>query len=244
MPVQGPPARLVPPPIPKPKRQRTHARRGIIALIIDDIGYDLRTERALLQLPFPLAISVLPQAPHAEKAAQLAHRASRIVMLHLPMEPSNPDLRRHLDESFLRSGMSASQLRNHFSHALQRVPLAQGVNNHMGSLLTTDRSAMRVIMDLCHQHQLFFVDSRTGADSVAASEAKRARLRWAERQVFLDHRDDRAAIAKAWHHAELIADRYGSCVVIAHPRRRTLAFLKSLGGKSTQRIRPITALLQ
>jgi len=243
MPSQGPPARLLPSSgnaVVPDKR----ARRGRIALIIDDIGYDLHVERKLLALPFPMAISVLPQSPHAKRAAILAHEDGRVVMLHLPMEPSNPTLRRHLDGSFLRLTMSSSELQKKFTAGLLRVPFVRGVNNHMGSLLTANRNAMRAVMASCRSRGLFFVDSRTGAKSVAAQEAKKAGLRWASRRVFLDHIDDSAAIARAWHHALLIADHRGSCVVIGHPRRKTLAFLATLGDADVQRMQPITDLLQ
>ncbi|MDX8413235.1 MAG: divergent polysaccharide deacetylase family protein [Mariprofundales bacterium] len=246
MPSQGPPAELVPSPhhaaeVVKKKVKRRH---GKIALIIDDIGYDLHVEQSLLSLPFPLAISVLPESPHAKRAAELAHASRRVVMLHLPMEPSNPKLRSHLDRAFLRLGMSAADLQQKMRVALLQVPFVEGVNNHMGSLLTANRNAMRAVMEGCRSRHLFFVDSRTGAKSVAAEEAKSAGLRWASRRVFLDHIDDNAAIARAWHHAVLIADHRGSCVVIGHPRKKTVAFLATLGRADRARMHPITDLLQ
>lgn len=242
MPPQGPPARMVPRP-PLARRAAPGRRGGGIALIIDDVGYDLQMARALLALPFPLTVSVLPQAPHAARAAREARRAGRTVMLHLPMEPENPALRERLDSSFLRTGMDDATLRARFERDLSMVPFVAGINNHMGSLLTADRHAMRLVMALCRAHHLFFVDSRTTAASVAAEEARRAGLRWAERQVFLDHVDDDGAIAAAWRHALDIARRRGSCLVIGHPRRRTLAFLRRLGDGEIRLLRPLTALL-
>jgi len=246
MPDQGAPARLLPTPPPVPstaqvdKRGRDHGR---IALILDDIGNNLHAERQLLALPFPLAISVLPQSQHPKQAATLAHQDGRVVMLHLPMEPTNPTLRSHLGSGFLRLKMSNMELQEKFHEALSQVPFVQGVNNHMGSLLTTNRNAMAVVMAKCHRHGLFFVDSRTVAKSVAADEAEKAGLRWASRQVFLDHIDDATSIARAWHHAELIADQRGSCVVIGHPRKKTIAFLTSLKPSVAQHMVSITELL-
>ncbi len=243
-----PPARLLPSPPPRHKKRDKVAgrgeQRGKIALIIDDVGYDLDVERRLLALPFPLAISVLPNATHPKRAAMLAHQGKRVVMLHLPMEPSNPALRRHLGSSFLRLGMTDAELRRRFDDALAEVPFVQGVNNHMGSLLTADHHAMQVVMARCRSHHLFFVDSRTKATSVAADEAKKAGLRWAQRQVFLDHVDDATAIAKAWRHAVALARKRGSCVVIGHPRRKTVAFLASLDRSQVGNLVPITEVLQ
>lgn len=244
MPSQEPPAQLIPSPNRSVVVHKKKARRGKIALIIDDIGYDLDVERRLLALPFALTISVLPESPHAKRAAELAHADRRVVMLHLPMEPTNPTLRSHLDSAFLRLGMSDTELQQKMSVALLQVPFVEGVNNHMGSLLTANRKAMHAVMIECRSRHLFFVDSRTGAKSVAAEEAKSEGLRWASRRVFLDHIDDSASIARAWHHAILIADHRGSCVVIGHPRKKTVAFLATLGKDDRARMRPITDLLQ
>ncbi len=219
-------------------------QRGKIALIIDDIGYDLGRERQLLMLPFPLTVSVLPYAPHVHKSAEIAHAAGKLVMLHLPMEPTNPHLRRHLDASFLRLSMPVALQKQRFMQALTRVPFVQGVNNHMGSLLTADVASMRGVMEVCRKQALFFVDSRTIATSVAAREAKRAGLRWGARQVFLDHLDNPTAIARAWQHARRIAAHHRNCIVIGHPRRNTVAFLRKLSGKDTALLHPLTELLQ
>ncbi|MDX8409118.1 MAG: divergent polysaccharide deacetylase family protein [Mariprofundales bacterium] len=234
-----------PPPVLSPSMPVGKAHQwGKIALIIDDIGYDIGSERQLLMLPFPLTISVLPQAPHAHQAAEIAHAAGRLVMLHLPMEPVNPRLRRHLDRSFLRLSMPVAVQQQRIMQALAQVPFVQGINNHMGSLLTADVASMRGVMEVCRKQALFFVDSRTIGTSVAAREAKRAGLRWGARQVFLDHLDDPAAIARAWQHARRIAAHRRNCIVIGHPRRNTVAFLRRLRGEDITLLHPLPELLQ
>ena len=197
-----------------------------LALILDDVGYDLPALRRALALPYTMAISVLPDAPHAREAAEMAHAAGRVVMLHMPMEPDSVHYQKLMDGSFLRVGMPDSEIRSLLLSALDEVPYVQGVNNHMGSLLTSMADPMGVVMQVCRERHLFFIDSRTTAASVASTMAARAGIPWASRQIFLDNQTDEASLQQMWNEALACEQRHGACVVIAHPHRQTLDFLE------------------
>jgi len=233
------PARPSSKPLPTPSTNRAG-----IALIMDDVGYDLDALRRVLELPFRVAISILPDAPYAVQAAEMAHEAGSIVMLHLPMEPSNPKYRARMDDSFLKTGMNEVQVHERFRQALEQVPYVTGVNNHMGSLLTTLEEPMRWVMEVCKEKSLFFVDSKTSRDSVAATVAEKRGIPWASRRVFLDHTVEDEDLRLAWESAMRCAKRKGSCIVIAHPHAETLNFLEQQvieGDRSL--IQPLTTLL-
>ena len=106
------------------------------------------------------------------------------------------------------------------------MPHVAGLNNHMGSLLTGDPSAMRWLMDdlVCHD-RLYFIDSRTDVRTLAASFAREAGLRHAERDVFLDHAQDEAEITVQFRRLLALARRNGSAIGIGHPYPETLAVL-------------------
>ncbi len=215
-----------------------------IALVMDDIGYNLNALKRVLALPFPVAISVLPDAPGAAEAATMAYEAGRVVMLHLPMEPTSSKYRARMSESFLRTDMNESQLRQRFSHALEKVPHVTGVNNHMGSLLTTLEAPMRWVMQVCREHSLFFVDSKTSHTSVAADIASQYGLAWGTRRIFLDHTVDAEDLNMAWEAAIRCAQQQGSCIVIAHPHAETLNFLEQQVAETDYHfIRPVTSML-
>jgi len=205
-----------------------------LALIVDDIGYDRRAVERLLALGIPLAFSILPDAPLAADSARRAHQAGQLVMLHLPMQPDNPYLAAHMSPAFLRIGMPRDELRRVFEQDLARVPFAVGVNNHMGSRLTRERQPMQWVMELCREHGLFFVDSRTHKDSVAARLAREAGIAWGARRVFLDHRTDPAALHRAWQRA-LACARHARCILIAHPHAETVRFLETVTKSATVR---------
>jgi len=196
-----------------------------LALILDDVGYNLAALKRVLALSVPVAISVLPDAPHARASAQLAHQAGQVVMLHLPMQPEDPSLQ--MDDTFLIAGMSEGDLHDTFRRDMAKVPYVEGVNNHMGSKLTQLETPMHQVMRQCRQQGLFFVDSRTSRYSVAAKVAANSGLRWATRQIFLDHTMTVAAMDKAWQQARACVRKGRRCVMIAHPRPASVAFLES-----------------
>ena len=210
----------------EPAQVESPASHHGIALILDDVGYDLPALRRALALKLPMAIAILPNAPHAAAAAELAHKAGYTVMLHMPMEPANPRYSKLMDKSFIRVGMQRNVVRRMMHEALIRVPHVVGVNNHMGSRLTTLEQPMRWVMEVCREQKLFFVDSRTNKDSVAAKVAREAGLRWGQRRVFLDDSVKSELLMKSWKAARKRMSSKGAVIVIAHPHRETLDFLE------------------
>src|SRR5258708_37529098 len=115
-------------------------------------------------------------------------------MLHLPMRAiANETPEAHQ----LQAGMSSEAVARELNGMLESVPTADGVNNHEGSLATTDAKLMGELMPLLKQRDLFFVDSRTTAATVAVEEAERAGGRSGVRNVpFFDDVEDVGAIPK------------------------------------------------
>ncbi|MFQ5345513.1 MAG: divergent polysaccharide deacetylase family protein [Mariprofundus sp.] len=209
---------------PEPAFTQSRVNHGL-ALIIDDVGYNMTALKKLLALSVPVAISVLPEGPVADQSARLAHQAGQVVMLHLPMQPVDPSLQ--MTESFLLEGMSEETVRDIFLRDMARVPFAEGVNNHMGSRLTQLEEPMRQVMQLCREHDLFYVDSKTSSLSVAAREAESMGVNWASRHFFLDHVMDPDAMAVEWERARACVRKGRRCIIIAHPRAASVAFLEN-----------------
>ncbi len=197
-----------------------------VALIIDDMGYDVHALKRLLALSIPLAISVLPNAPHAVEVARMTHKAGQLVMLHLPMEPVGEYYRNRMDASFLKVGIGEQAVRAVILQDLAKIPYVQGINNHMGSRLTSMVEPMTWVMQVCREKSLFFVDSKTSSKSLAATVAKQYGLAWGTREIFLDDSVQPKAMKKAWKTLELCVRRKKRCIVIAHPHKQTLALLE------------------
>lgn len=222
-----------------------HEDRHQVALIIDDVGYSLNALRRLLALPFALTVSILPDAPYAAEAARMAHQHGIKVMLHMPMQTSNPKYQQKMEKYYLHQDMDKATFTDVFERALAKVPYVQGINNHMGSLLTSDKKTMLWLMELCAKHDLFFVDSRTSSTSVAATTAQESAIPWNKRDIFLDHSVEPEALQSAWDSMLFCVSRNDHCIVLAHPHPETLAFLEQHAqGLNMQSFVAITDLLK
>lgn len=221
------------------------ADRHQLALIIDDMGYDLKAMRRILELPFAVTVAILPDTPHAAEIARLAHQHGLKVMLHMPMQTSNPKYQQKMEKFYLHTDLSKKAFTEIFEKALAKVPYVEGVNNHMGSRLTEDSQSMVWLMELCKKHGLFFIDSRTSSKSVGTQAAKDAGIAWNARDIFLDHSLSPDALQHAWDSAVSCVKRNDHCVMLGHPHKETISFLEQHAqGLNAQDFVPITQLLK
>lgn len=211
-----PPAAAPDPPPPAPPGG------AAIALVVDDLGRSLDEVRDLAALDVPLTYAVLPfETRTAEVVAALAASGAEM-LLHLPMEGrggADPG------PGALSAAMSGEQLAAGTRSALAAVPGAVGVNNHMGSVLTADRAAMRRVLAEVGGRGLYFLDSRTSAESVAFRTARELGLPAAERHVFLDPDPDPEAIRAQFRRLLALAAERGTAIAIGHPYPATRAVL-------------------
>ncbi len=199
--------------------------RGQLAIIIDDIGYNLSLGRRTADLPGNFTLAVLPFTPHGTELAERAHKRGKEIMLHAPM--SN-----HHDYPLGRGGLTNTMKHAEFLAVLRQnlasVPYVRGVNNHMGSRLTEQAEPMRWLMDELQQRRLYFVDSRTSAQTQALAMAERIQVPSRKRDVFLDDERDTDAIRQQLINALQRARQQGSAIAIGHPYPETLALLEQL----------------
>lgn len=211
----------------------------MVAIIIDDMGYHEKIGHELLALPMNLTFSFLAAAPFTSELEEKAFQAGRIVLLHQPMEPKSKEW--DPGPGALLIGQTAEEQKKIFHQNLQGVPHAVGVNNHMGSLYTEDRSAMDGLMQLVREQGLFFVDSFTSADSQGLVAARAAGLPTARRHIFLDNVQSQDLVCKQLQNLVKSAEENGWAIGIGHPNAATLAALTSCRGKLLERVRLVSA---
>lgn len=209
---------------PRPTQQASTGPR--LAIILDDLGSDSGSVEAIFGLHEPLTLSVLPFHAHSTEIAEEAKSRGYEVMLHLPMQAVGNELP---EAQQLHSGVSEEELQRGIESMLKNVPTAIGVNNHEGSLATTDEKLMKELMPLLKQRGLFFIDSRTTAATVAFDSAEKAGVRCGFRNVpFLDDVQQVPAIEKQLELAIHGAKEKGSAIAIGHPHPETLQALKEM----------------
>ena len=198
-------------------RPRVGFKAPMLAILIDDMGYDSRLDRQFIEIEAPLSFAFLPYAPHTRKVARYALKCRKDVLVHIPMEPENKKLdpgpgvlTLNLDFDHLLKGLKAD---------IDAVPGAVGANNHMGSRFTKDRKAMETVLAYLKDRGYFFIDSRTTKDTVAFDVARELGLPCARRSVFLDHTLTRKAIRHEIRRSLKLAKDRGAVIAIGHPSR-------------------------
>jgi len=217
----------------------------VLSIIIDDIGYQLKSGRRAIKLPGKLTYAFLPYSPYASRLAELAYQHNKEVMLHLPMQAESDN---KLGPGALTREMPKRLFKTALHRALAAIPHVRGFNNHMGSRLTRDLTRMRWLMEaaMFHDH-VYFVDSRTTAESVAQSEATRLGIRNTRRDIFLDYKQETTVVE---HQLRLLvkrAKKKGNALAIGHPYPNTMAVLErwlpTLAAQGVQLV-PVSELIQ
>jgi uncharacterized protein len=205
--------------------ERPAEKTSFIAIVIDDMGQDLRSAQEVLDLPGKITIAVMPGLPNSKKIAELAKQDKHEVLLHLPMEYRGKNGKP--GPGMLRSTMTPMELLNVIGDDVDSVPGAIGVNNHEGSLLTENKEAMKFVMAELKARDLFFLDSVTSAKSVAYATAKEFGMKAAKRDVFLDNESNNpASIHKQLDELARMAREHGSAIGIGHPHPTTISELR------------------
>ncbi|RUM93528.1 MAG: divergent polysaccharide deacetylase family protein [Thiothrix sp.] len=204
------------------------AHAGIIAIIIDDIGYNYSAGQKSAALHPSITLSVLPATPFARKLTNDLSLRGHELMLHIPMQaqltkaPKEPVV--------LTENMHELEYKAQIEAYLHEFPEVSGVNNHMGSLLTQKPKQMEWLMEvLSAQGFLYFVDSRTHKKTVAERIASKFTINNARRDVFLDHGKNRIKSDWVWSQVRKLehkAERNGFALAIGHPHPKTLAVLQ------------------
>jgi polysaccharide deacetylase 2 family uncharacterized protein YibQ len=196
-----------------------------LAIVIDDFGYRPQQENQVLQMPNAISVAVLPNAPHAHEMATKAHQRGHEVLIHLPMAPLS---KQPLERDTLQPEMSAEEIARIIRNAVKNVPGAVGMNNHMGSKMTSSLPGMLKVMQVLDHYNLYFLDSVTIGNSQATRAAAGTRVKVIKRRVFLDDNQNEAEIRKQFNRAVQLAQRNGSAIAIGHPHPTTVRVLQQM----------------
>ena len=188
------------------------------------MGYRLKSGESAIALPGALTYSFLPHSPHVNHLSMRAYDENKEIMLHLPMQSEDG---RKLGPGGLTEAMSEEKFKTVIANSINAIPFARGFNNHMGSQLTKNQLLMhRLMQQVAAKNNLFFVDSRTTSQSVAFQVARDAGLRSIQRDIFIDHELSPRFINKQLKKLIKRAQRTGTALAIAHPKRLTIAILE------------------
>ncbi|MGL4721941.1 MAG: divergent polysaccharide deacetylase family protein [Desulfovibrionaceae bacterium] len=198
-----------------------------MTIIIDDIGENIDTVKQLLQLPFSMTYALWPFSSKTQASMNLLKKHKQEMIIHMPMEPDGyPKI--HSGKGTLLSTMKGRILHRHIKKAIEAVPHAIGMNNHMGSKATQSTNFVISLIQYIKQEypEFIIVDSVTHPRSILHSTARKMNVLTAKRHVFLDHERTREHTLKQLKETERLSKKYGKALAIGHPAPTTIAALQ------------------
>ncbi|UTD06656.1 divergent polysaccharide deacetylase family protein [Treponema denticola] len=197
--------------------------KGKLIFVFDDAGHNLEQLQYFLDLPFPCTIAVLPKLPNSRETARRIRAAGKELILHQPMQALNPNI--NPGDGAVKPGMDREEIKKIVASNVEEIGPIAGMNNHEGSLITSDEKAMEAVLELCREKNIYFLDSRTSSKSVVPQVAKKLNMNIWERAVFLDNKRDKAYMKKQIIEGLEIASQRGEAIMIGHVFTVDLAIL-------------------
>lgn len=188
---------------------------GYVCIVIDDFGYDGEGTEEMLALDVPITAAVMPFSAHSAEDALKVLEAGKEAIIHMPME-SNTGKPEWVGDKGVFTSMTDEEIKARVEEALEIVPNAVGINNHMGSKIMEDERSLAAVMRVAAEHELIFVDSRTTPKTKSKEVCEAAGVRLINRSVFLDSTDDIQVVKQQLLKAADMALRTGNALAIGH----------------------------
>ena len=187
---------------------------AVLVFVFDDAGLNPANVKRYTALPFPVTIAVLPKLSHSRECADITRTSGNEVILHQPMQAVN--LKVNPGPGAILPEMSTFEIASVLKENLSEIGPVKGLNNHEGSLITQDVIKIGTVLDVADEVGIFFLDSRTTAETKAPQAALERGMQIYERDVFIDDVITRRVMLSEIYRGINIANKKGAAIMIGH----------------------------
>lgn len=188
-----------------------------MAIVIDDFGYDRKGVEKMLNLDCTLTVAVMPALEFSEADAKTAHEKGHEVILHMPMEAYGNLPLSWYGPLFIANNDTPEVAYNKINQAINGIPYCNGVNIHMGTAVSQNKTLMREVLKATKERNLLFLDSRTIENTVCEEVGKELNTPVVLRDVFLEHGGANYGVTTdRITEAINLCLKNGKCIVIGH----------------------------
>lgn len=206
------------PATPSPKSQKYNfpqaKNSAQLIFVFDDGGQNLKQLKPFLDLPFPITVAVLPQLAHSADAAKQVRSSGNEVILHQPMQSVNKNI--NPGPGAITPDMTEDEIISTLFTNINEIGPVAGLNNHEGSAITADAEKMAVVLKIVSENGIYFLDSRTNAQTQVPYVAKELGYTYYERNIFLDNEKTTENALAELEKGLAIANKNGSVIMIGH----------------------------
>ncbi|SFZ98796.1 FIG00638667: hypothetical protein [hydrothermal vent metagenome] len=194
-----------------------------LVIIIDDVHTKAQIS-AIKNLKMHLTPSIFPPYKNAPNSNLLA-QGLKHYMIHLPMESSNKKF--NAQYKTLKISFSNKKIENRVKELRLLFPNAKYVNNHTGSVFTSDYASMHYLYKLLKENGFVFIDSKTKNTTKGREIAYSFGDAYVSRDIFIDNQHSIPYIHNQLRKAVKIAKKRGYAIAIGHPHVTTLKALST-----------------
>ncbi len=194
-----------------------------LVIIVDDV-HTKRQLKKIRSLPYSITPSIFPPYSLSPDTPKLVKNL-RHYMVHLPMESHSRRYNRQTGT--LMHNATEQKIRSSILNIKRLFPDAKIINNHTGSVFTSDKRAMLRLYSALKEEGFYFLDSFTTASSKAKKAASIADAKYFRRDIFLDNKQRRSYIRGQLKRAVKLAKKKGYAIAICHPHPATIRTLAS-----------------
>lgn len=195
-------------------------KRPKLAIIIDDVTL-LSQVNNIQKIGHDISMSFMPPIKRHKNSAKIAQNLN-FHMVHFPLQANSFKFEEthtlHIGDSYEKIEKRVKQVRDWY-------PNAKYTNNHTGSKFTADDQSMDYFLKALKKYEFIFLDSRTTGKTVGKKYAKKHKVPYLARNIFLDNKLEYNYILNQLKKAIKIAKKTGYSVAIGHPHKITLKVL-------------------
>jgi len=193
-----------------------------LVLIIDDVS-NPKELKAIRSIPLKITPSLFPPSKYSKNTVQMAKELEHY-MVHLPLQAADHSIGAMPDTLMVND--SPEQMQSRVRDIRRWFPRCVYINNHTGSLFTSNYKALYDLYGILKEKGFVFVDSRTSPKSRGKKIAEAYGDPYLYRDVFIDNIQKFGPIRKQLELAVKKARKKGYAIAIGHPHPVTL---KTLG---------------
>jgi len=170
---------------PEGRITQTTNQKPQLCIVVDDFGnFDGPLIDSFCELDPAVTFAILPGLPFSKSTMQKAVKSGHEVIVHMPWQPdaegTNPG------SNAILNTMSDRAIYDTVKEYFQEISMAKGGNQHMGSLISADKTLMTSALRYLSERDFFFIDSRTTANTFGREVAGELGIAFEERNLFLD----------------------------------------------------------
>lgn len=158
-----------------------------MSIVIDDFGsYDQSGVDKLLTCPVPLTCAVIPNVDNTTDNISKITHGNHELILHMPMESHVYLPTDWYGPTYIRNNDSPEMAVKKLDECIKEFPDIKGMNIHIGSGVSRNKTLMSTIYDWAKEHNLYFLDSRTIETKATEEASKETNSIYLGRDVFLE----------------------------------------------------------